>query len=117
MTGMLRSAEFNKKNMLDSAKVGYPTATDLADYLVENLNYSFREAHHRAGSIVAFAEKEQMSLEELSLKQLRTIVSDLDEGVYEILSLESSLNRRKSYGGTSPEQVTKQIKRLKESGS
>ena len=111
MIGMLSSASFDCEKMLKAASVGYPTATDLADYLVQKLDFTFREAHHKAASLVSIADNNGLALDELSLEQLKSVVEDIDEEVYEILTLESSLERRKSYGGTSPEQVKLQLER------
>ncbi len=113
MTGMIRGAQFNKQRMLEAAKVGFPTATDLADYLVQKMNMPFREAHHCAAKLVHIAEQNGTMLEDLSISQMRAVVPDLDDEVLTLLSLQTSLNRRQSYGGTAPTQVINQIKRLR----
>ncbi len=113
MTGMLRGVKFNTKRMLEAATVGFPTATDLADYLVQKMNMPFREAHHCAAKIVHIADQNGKILEELSLAQMRTIVPEINEEVLSLLSLKSSVSRRMSHGGTAPEQVRQQINRLR----
>jgi len=112
MTGMIEGARFQTENMLKSAQVGYPTATDLADYLVEKLAYAFRDAHHLAAKAVALAEQRGCQLEELELSSLQNLEAGIEEDVFSILTLQSSLNRRNSYGGTAPAQVRAQIQLL-----
>ena len=114
MTGMLRGVKFNSQRMLEAARVGFPTATDLADYLVQKMNIPFREAHHCAAKIVHIAEQNGVVLEDLSLSQMREVVPEIDEEVLSLLSLRSSMSRRDSYGGTSPRQVKKQLQRLRQ---
>ena len=102
----LKTMKINKENMLKAAKKGHLTATDLADYLVKK-GIPFREAHHITGKAVALAENKGVDLSEISLDELKSIDerigNDLD------LSLENSMNSRKSYGGTAPERVKEQI--------
>ncbi len=70
MTGMIADLKPNKERMKLAAAHGYSTATDLADWLVRELNMPFRDAHHVTGEIVALAEKQQKRLDELSLKDI-----------------------------------------------
>ena len=112
----LKTMKVNKDRMYKACKIGHLTATDLADYLV-NKGIPFREAHHITGRAVALAESKGVDLSDLSLEELKSIDerigNDLD------LSLENSMNSRKSYGATAPERVKEQIeyfeKFLKES--
>ena len=113
ITGMLRGVKFDSQNMLEAAKVGFPTATDLADYLVQKMNIPFREAHHCAAKIVHIAEQNELTLEELNISQMREVVPEIGEEVLSLLSLQSSMSRRDSFGGTSPRQVRKQLQRLR----
>ena len=50
-TGMLRTMQFNKDRMKDSARHGFTNATDAADYLV-NHGVAFRDAHGIVGQLV-----------------------------------------------------------------
>ncbi|MDD9329941.1 MAG: argininosuccinate lyase, partial [Bartonella sp.] len=91
------------------AHLGYATATDLADWLVRELGLSFREAHHITGSIVALAEKKQCTLNELTLVELQTIHPNINAAIFDILTVEKSVKSRKSFGGTAPSEVLRQI--------
>ncbi len=108
-SGMMRDLVPQKDNMLAAAKLGFTTATDLADWLVQKKGMPFREAHHIAGALVSEAEKKGCGLEDLSLEEMRLISSEIDESVYEVLSVEASAAARKSYGGTAPECVRKAV--------
>ena len=103
----------NKKKMLSLAEKGFITATDLTDYMVKELGYPFRKAYLQTAKIINLAEKKSKRLHELDLKELNQIEPNLNSGVYEILDLESSINSKKSYGGTSFENVKKMIKKEK----
>ncbi|PSM51940.1 argininosuccinate lyase [Campylobacter blaseri] len=109
LTQMLKTTKFNKDNMINACKKGHLTATDLADYLVREKGINFREAHYITGRCVALAESKNLDLSELSLDELKTIHSDFDKNVIDILNLVNSKEARKSYGGTSNRSVEKQI--------
>ena len=102
----LKTMRINKENMLKACKKGHLSATDLADYLV-NKDIPFREAHHITGRAVALAESKNVDLSELSLDELQSIDKRIGEDVD--LTLENSMNSRKSYGATAPERVKEQI--------
>jgi argininosuccinate lyase len=108
-SGMMRDLVPQKDNMLAAAKLGFTTATDLADWLVQKKGIPFREAHHIAGALVSEAEKKGCGLEDLSLEEMRLISSEIEESVYEVLSVEASVAARKSFGGTAPECVRKAV--------
>ena len=108
-SGMMRDLVPQKDNMLAAAKLGFTTATDLADWLVQKKGIPFREAHHIAGALVSEAEKKGCGLEDLSLEEMHLISSEIDESVFEVLSVEASVAARKSFGGTAPECVRKAI--------
>ena len=100
-------------NMLKALNSGFPNATDLADYLVKELNIPFREAHHITGTIVKMAEDKGLALEELSLKDMQKVCKNIKQNVFEFIKMENSLNSRKSYGGTAPVRVKEAIKEAK----
>jgi len=108
-SGMMRDLVPQKDNMLAAAKLGFTTATDLADWLVQKKGIPFREAHHIAGALVSEAEKKGCGLEDLSLEEMHLISSEIDESVFEVLSVEASAAARKSFGGTAPECVRKAV--------
>tara|TARA_B100001057_G_scaffold99236_1_gene96015 strand:- start:4578 stop:5498 length:921 start_codon:yes stop_codon:yes gene_type:complete len=103
----------NKKQMLNLANSGYINATDLADYLVKNCSMSFREAYKKTANIVNFAEKKNKNLSELSLKELKKIEPKLNEDVLMIFDLKNSIKSKRSFGGTSFENVKRMIRKYK----
>ena len=111
MTGMVRDMTANTARMRDVAGEGYSTATDLADWLVRTVGMPFREAHRVTGQIVAQAAAAKVPLHELPLTVMQAIEPRITKGVIGVLSVESSLQSRQSYGGTAPENVRGQAKR------
>ncbi len=107
MTGMIEDLKPNKERMKEAAAHGYSTATDLADWLVRELNMPFREAHHVTGEIVALAEKQQKRLDELSLADMQKVEAKINKKLLSVLSIEQSVASRTSEGGTSPTNVKK----------
>ena len=110
---VLKNCSANKKKMLELANTGHITATDLADYLVRKHNMSFRKAYQKTAAIVNMAEKRKKNLNELSLNELKKIEPKLTEEVLEIFNLKSSINSKKSFGGTSFENIKKMITKYK----
>ena len=110
---VLKGLIINKSEMLNAANVGYTTATDLADNIVKNLNVTFREAYQITSKIVNFAERSNLSFEELNLEQIKNIDKRLNKEILELAKLHNSVNSKKSYGGTSFENVKKMINKLK----
>jgi argininosuccinate lyase len=110
MTGMVNDMQVNKDAMAKAAGAGYSIATDLADWLVRETGMPFREAHHVTGRAVALAEARSCGLEDLSLGELLTVSDRIDGRVFEVLSVEKSVASRRSFGGTAPENVMKQVK-------
>ena len=110
---VLKNLSPNKKRMLELADSGYITATDLADYLAKNHLMPFRKAYQKTASIVNLAEKKKKRLDELSLKELKTIEPKLTEAVLRVFNLKNSVNSKKSYGGTSFDNIKKMIMKYK----
>ena len=103
----------NKQIMLKLAEEGFTTATDLADYLVKKHNFTFRNAYHLTGTIVNYAEKMKKKLSQLSLKELQKLEPKLDSEVLKIFDLNHSVNSKKSFGGTSFDNIKKMLTRYK----
>ena len=103
----------NKKKMLELAETGFMTATDLADYLVKNYTISFRSAYQKAASIVNYAEKKKKKLEDLNITELKKIEPKLTDAVLKVFNLRNSVNSKKSYGGTSFDNIKKMILKYK----
>jgi argininosuccinate lyase len=113
MTAMIDDMLIDKQKMLEAAKAGFSTATDLADWLVKILGFSFRKAHKISGKIVALAEKNKCELKDLELSSMQSIEPEITSAVYEILSVESSVKSKTSFGGTSPRNVKTAVKLAK----
>ncbi len=109
MNGMISDISINTDKMAAAAGSGYSTATDLADWLVRELNMPFRDAHHVTGRAVAMAEAKGCELAELPLAELQTLDGAIHEGVYNVLSVENSIKSRTSFGGTAPKNVLDQV--------
>jgi argininosuccinate lyase len=114
MAGMVADLEPNTEKMAAAAGAGYSTATDLADWLVRELNLPFRDAHHVTGAAVKKAEQLGVGLSDLPLAELQALDGRITASIYDVLTPEASVASRRSYGGTAPDQVRAQIKRWKE---
>ncbi|WP_114389710.1 argininosuccinate lyase [Notoacmeibacter marinus] len=109
MTGMVSDMEVRVDRMAAAAGAGFATATDLADWLVREVNLPFRQAHHITGRAVALAEERNVDLADLPLADLQAIDPAITEDVYDVLTVESCAKARTSYGGTAPDNVRQQI--------
>jgi argininosuccinate lyase len=110
---ILKNISPNKKEMLKLTDTGFITATDLADYLVKNYSMSFRAAYQKTAKIVNFAEKKKRKLKDLKIDELKKIEPKLTSDVLKVFDLKYSINSKKSYGGTSFENVKKMILKYK----
>jgi argininosuccinate lyase len=109
MAAMIADLTVNEAAMRAAAEAGYPTATDLADWIVRALKKPFREAHHIAGSVVKRAEDMNLPLEKLPLAEMQKIEPGITSEVFAVLSLDASVKARMSYGGTAPDRVREQL--------
>ena len=103
-TGMMGGITVNRESMRNAALEGFATATDLADYLVKK-GMPFREAHEAVARAVRFAADRGMDLAALPLKELQQFSPLIGEDVFQVLTLEGSLQSRDHPGGSSPDQV------------
>ena len=106
---MVPTIKTNKENMYQSALKGYTTATDLADYLVKK-GLAFRDAHDVVGKAVSYGIKDGKDLSEFSIGELKKFNSLIEEDIFDVISLEGSINSRNHLGGTSPNQISIAIK-------
>ncbi len=104
-TGIVRDLRPNAEALSQATRVGYITATDLADWLVRVAGLPFREAHHATGTLVKRAAERGCELSELTLDELRAAEPRITEAVYEVLSVERAVDSRTSFGGTAPANV------------
>ncbi len=110
---ILKNISPNKKKMFELADSGFITATDLADYLVKNHSMSFRKAYEKTSLIVNYAEKKKKKLRELKIEELKKIEPKLTEEVLKVFDLKYSIKSKKSYGGTSFENIKRMIMKHK----
>mgnify|MGYP001257352703 FL=1 len=110
---IIKNLSPNKKRMIELANSGYITATDLADYLVQNYSMSFRKAYQKTSLIVNLAEKKKKRLDQLNLEDLKKIEPKLTNDVFKVFNLKKSVNSKKSFGGTSFDNIKKMIKKYK----
>lgn len=106
-TGMVHDMKANAAAMRKVAASGFSTATDLADWLVRELDLPFRQAHHITGALVARAEVLRCDLAELPLAEMQRVEKRITRGVYRVLTVERSVASRKAFGGTAPANVAR----------
>ena len=111
--GLLGTLECRRERMHEAARLGYMTATDLADYLVRRA-VPFRDAHEAVGRAVRSAVETGRDLSEMSLDELREFSPVIESDVFEVLTLEGSVAARNHPGGTAPDQVRAAIARARE---
>ena len=101
-TGMIATMKFNKDKMEDSAKNGFTNATDAADYLV-NHGVPFRDAHGIVGRIVLYCIDKGISIDDMSLAELKEISPVFEEDIFEAISMETCVNKRLTIGAPGQE--------------
>jgi len=101
---MVPAIQVKKESMREAAMRGFSTATDLADYLVVN-GLAFRDAHEVVGKAVAYGVEQKKDLSEMSLSELQQFSKQINQDVFDMLTLEGSVNARDHLGGTAPKQV------------
>jgi len=111
MTGMIKDLQPQTATMADYAASDFSTATDLADWLVRAADLPFRQAHHVTGQLVALASSRNICLHEIPLEDMQQVEAGITADVYNVLSVESSVASRTSYGGTAPDNVKQQALR------
>ena len=102
------------ERMRAAAAAGFPTATDLADWLTRVLNIPFRESHRIAGHIVKLAEDKGCDLSELTLADMQSAEPQITKSVFDVLTVDASAASRTSFGGTAPDNVRAQVKAARE---
>jgi argininosuccinate lyase len=110
---MVPALQANKESMREAAMRGYSTATDLADYAVRK-GMPFRDAHEVVGKAVAYGIQKNKDLSELTLEELEQFSDIIEQDVFEVLTLEGSVNARDHLGGTAPRQVKKAVAAARE---
>ena len=113
LNDIFKNFSVNKKEMLSLANKGYLTATDLADYMVRELNYPFRKSYLQTAKIINFAERNGKSLSDLTIYEINKVEPKLKSDVLKIFDLNYSINSKTSHGGTSFGNIKKMIRRYK----
>ena len=113
ITEIVRAMEPDAEAMRAAAEEGFGTATDLADYLVVR-GIPFRDAHEIVGQAVAHAIERGLTLSQLALDTYRGLCPEIDEDVYEVLTLEGSISARDHVGGTAPSAVRAAVRAARE---
>ncbi|MGQ3071709.1 MAG: argininosuccinate lyase [Ferrovibrionaceae bacterium] len=108
--GMIADMRVREAEMRAFLTRGFATATDLADWLVREAGVPFREAHHITARIVARAEADGVTLDQLPPAVMREIDGRIGDGVTSVLSVDRSVASRRSHGGTAPETVREAIR-------
>ena len=109
---LIKNLKPNKERMFALSNEGYTTATDFADYLVQNDNLSFREAYKISAKLVNYAEKKGKKLNELSFDEIKKIKKNLNKKIMQVFQVRNSVNIKTSYGGTSTKNIKKMISKL-----
>lgn len=110
-TGMLKTMKIKKDVMRKGAAGGFTNATDVADYLTKH-GVAFRNSHEIVGEIVLYCIKENKSIEELSLNELKNFSPIFEEDIYKAIDLLTCVEERKVIGGPSTESVRIQLEGL-----
>ena len=95
--GMISTMKFNTEKMKKSAKGGFTNATDAADYLV-NHGIPFRDAHGIIGRIVLFCIEKGISIEDMSLEELKEFSEVFEEDIFDAVSMETCVDKRLTIG-------------------
>ncbi len=112
-TPMLDTMKVIPQNMRKAAAGGFINATDCADYLVKK-GLPFRDAYKATGELVAKCIEMGLTLETLPIEEYKKVCDTFDEGVYEAIGLEKCAYERCPVGGPSPDNVRREVKRVKE---
>ena len=106
---LLENLKFNTEKMIDATKSGFMTATDLADYLVLK-DVPFREAHGIVGRIVSYCIDRGCELVDLTVQDMQQFSPVIEKDVYEVISIDGSVQSRISTGGTSLQRVEEALR-------
>ena len=106
---ILSKSKFNKIKMKDLVDKSNATSTDLANWLVQNIGYSFRDAYKLTGRIITYCANNKINIDSMTLEELRKFDKRITSSAKKVLSATNSVNSKSSFGGTSPENAKKTI--------
>ncbi len=105
---MVATAKFDARHMEQALQRGFPTATEVADYLVRK-GLPFREAHGVVGQVITYCEKQGTSFEDLSLEEWRSFSREFGQDIANYISPRGAAEAKTSPGGTAPARVKEHI--------
>ena len=105
---MIGTANFNTDQMKKALEHGFPTATEIADYLVRK-GLTFREAHGVVGQVVSYCEKQHVSFDDLTQEEWDSFSREFGEDIIRYISPKGAVDAKTSPGGTAPARVKEQI--------
>jgi argininosuccinate lyase len=111
LEALLPRIVFREDRLREAALDGFTLATDVADYLVEK-GVPFRKAHEIVGAVVRWCLQEQKRLEALSLEEWQRFSRLFGRDLLPRLTLESAIDRRRSYGGTARVNVQQRLRSI-----
>jgi argininosuccinate lyase len=103
-----KNIKLNKDAITPRLKDESLFSVDIMEYLI-NKGLSYRKAHNIVGRIVRDCLDRGKKISSLSLKELRGYSDKLDPQIKHILNPECSVNLKRSYGGTNPRLVARQL--------
>jgi len=107
---LIARIEIDAERAAASFDDGFTLATDVAEYLVMK-GMPFRTAHEKVGGLVKWCLDRKRTLLSLDRREWRELIPEVEEDLFPLLNIESSVSRRNTYGGTSFKQVALQIER------
>ncbi len=113
-TAMIANMEIDKQTMYAATARGHLTATDLADWLVQQGQMTFREAHHAVGKVVDTADQRGVDIADLSGDTIRELIPEFHADPKEVLTVDAAVANRSSAGGTAPQQVIEAVRLARE---
>ena len=113
MNEVLNNIIVNKKKMLEFTEIGFITATDLADYFVKELKYSFRKSYNITAKLINYCEKNNKKFKDLKIEELNKIDKRINNQIFDVFNIHNSIRSKKSFGGTSFDNVKRMIKTYK----
>jgi argininosuccinate lyase len=113
LNALMNNITINKDKMKEATNIGHLSSTDLADFLVNSDGLAFRDAYHIIKKVVKYADSKNIDISQMNLKQLREVYPDMKKEALSHLSLEGSMNKRTSQGGTASKECEKQIEYFK----
>ncbi|MEG1859563.1 MAG: argininosuccinate lyase, partial [Christensenellaceae bacterium] len=112
LNGMIKTTQWKHEQMLKSAGLGFTNATDAADYFVKK-GVAFRDAHAIVGRLVLYCEQHKKAIDELTLEELKQFAPEVQEDIFDAISLETCINNRNVQGGPAPKMLEEHIREAK----